>query len=294
MLETTLTKPAKPAIWSRNILPEITYRSERQIQTVSRLPTQDELPCDDGVPMETERHRLQMELLINSLVPWLEQQGAGYVSGNMFVYFSDKQLRNQDFKGPDVFVVLGVSQAERKSWVVWEEGKSPDIVIELLSESTAAVDKGEKKTIYQNQLKVGEYYWFNPFKSEDFVGWTLEQGIYQKKDLDVQNRLISQQLGLALVRWEGVFNRTKAVWLRWATLEGELLPTPHEYECRQKEQERQQKEQAQQRAEEAYREKEQAQQRAKEAYREKEQAQQRAEQLAAKLRALGINPDELG
>jgi hypothetical protein len=60
MLETTLTKPAKPAIWSRNILPEITYRSERQqIQTVSRLPTQDELPCDDGVPMETERHRLQ-------------------------------------------------------------------------------------------------------------------------------------------------------------------------------------------------------------------------------------------
>jgi len=264
MLETTLTKPAKPAIWSRNLPPEITYRSERQqiqkqIQTVSRLPTQDELPCDDGVPMETERHRLQMELLINSLDPWLEQQGAGYVSGNMFVYFSDKQLRNQDFKGPDVFVVLGVSQAERKSWVVWEEGKSPDIVIELLSESTAAVDKGEKKTIYQNQLKVGEYYWFNPFNSEDFVGWTLEQGVYQKKDLDAQNRLISQQLGLALVRWKGVFNRTKAVWLRWATLEGELLPTPHEYERRQK-----------------------------------EQVQQRAEQLAAKLRALGINPDELG
>ena len=34
-------------------------------------PTQDELPCDDGVPMETERHRLQMELLIHTLNPWL-------------------------------------------------------------------------------------------------------------------------------------------------------------------------------------------------------------------------------
>jgi Uma2 family endonuclease len=170
----------------------------------------------------------------------------------MFVYFSDKQLRNQDFKGPDVFVVRGVSQVERKSWVVWEEGKGPDIVIELLSESTAAVDKAEKKTVYQNQLKVWEYYWFDPFNSEDFVGWTLEKGVYQKKALDAQNRLMSEQLGLALVRWEGVFNRVKAVWLRWATLEGELLPTPEEYE------------------------------------------RQRAERLAAKLRALGINPDELG
>jgi Uma2 family endonuclease len=193
-----------------------------------------------------------MELLINSLDPWLEQQGEGYVGGNMFVYFSDKQLRNQDFKGPDVFVVRGVSQVERKSWVVWEEGKGPDIVIELLSESTAAVDKAEKKTVYQNQLKVWEYYWFDPFNSEDFVGWTLEKGVYQKKALDAQNRLMSEQLGLALVRWEGVFNRVKAVWLRWATLEGELLPTPEEYE------------------------------------------RQRAERLAAKLRALGINPDELG
>ena len=29
---------------------------------VALPPTQDELPYDDGVPMETERHRLQMEL----------------------------------------------------------------------------------------------------------------------------------------------------------------------------------------------------------------------------------------
>jgi Uma2 family endonuclease len=280
MLETTLTKPAQPAIWSRNI-PEVIYKGDRrQIPAVLRPPTQDELPCDDGVPMESGRHRLQMELLINSLDPWLEQQGDGYVSGNMFVYFSDKQVLNQDFKGPDVFVVRGVSRVERKSWVVWKEGKSPDIVIELLSESTASVDKDEKKTVYQNQLKVGEYYWFDPFNSEDFVGWRLEQGVYQKKALDAKNRLISQQLGLALVRWEGVFNHVKAVWLRWATLDDELLPTPQEYECREKEQERREKEQ--ERREKEYER------------REKEQAQQRAERLAAKLRALGINPDELG
>ena len=70
----------------------------------------------------------------------------------MFVYFSTAQLKNQDFKGPDFFAVLGVPKGERKSWVTWEEGKAPDVVIELLSESTAQIDKTEKKQIYQDKL----------------------------------------------------------------------------------------------------------------------------------------------
>ena len=66
----------------------------------------------------------------------------------MFVYYSLAQVRNRDFKGPDFFAVLGVPKGERKSWVVWEEGKAPDVVIELLSESTAQQDKTNKKQIY--------------------------------------------------------------------------------------------------------------------------------------------------
>ncbi|MDY7016157.1 MAG: Uma2 family endonuclease, partial [Cyanobacteriota bacterium] len=111
-------------------------------------PTQDELPCDDGIPMETQRHRDQLEILTNALVPWLAARDNGYVGGNMFVYFSLEQARNQDFRGPDFFAVLGVPKGERKSWVVWQEGKAPDIVIELLSPSTAQRDKDEKKRIY--------------------------------------------------------------------------------------------------------------------------------------------------
>jgi hypothetical protein len=74
--------------------------------SIPPLPTQDDLPSCDGAPMETERHRLQMEILINSLKPWLGERG--YVSGNMFMYFSAKHLKNQDFRGPDVFVVRDV------------------------------------------------------------------------------------------------------------------------------------------------------------------------------------------
>ena len=62
-------------------------------------PTQDELPCDDGMPMETERHKLQMDLLIYPLKPWLNRYPeGGYVGGNMFVYFSLEQVRQQDFR----------------------------------------------------------------------------------------------------------------------------------------------------------------------------------------------------
>lgn len=38
---------------------------------------------------------------------WADRQGF-YVGGNMFVYFSLQQVRNKDFRGPDVFVALGV------------------------------------------------------------------------------------------------------------------------------------------------------------------------------------------
>jgi Uma2 family endonuclease len=205
-----------------------TALSEPITSTIPLPPTQDELPYDDGVPMDTERHRLQMELLINTLRPWLNQRAEGYVGGNMFVYFSLAQVRNQDFKGPDFFVVLDVPKGERKSWVVWEEGKGPDVVIELLSESTLERDKTVKKRVYQNQLKVSEYFWFDPFNPEDWAGFNLHAGVYQALVPDEQSRLISQCLGLALVRWHGVYEDVEATWLRWATLEGLLLPTQQE------------------------------------------------------------------
>ncbi|NJO16261.1 MAG: Uma2 family endonuclease [Thioploca sp.] len=192
------------------------------------LPTQDNLPCDDGVPMETERHKKQMELLIASLEPWLIQQPqGGYVSGNMFIYYSFKQIRRQDFKGLDVFVVLDVPPGERKSWVVWEEGKTPDLIIELLSESTAKKDKTNKKLIYQNQLKVAEYFWFDPFNPEDCADFRLHGNRYEAIPLE-NNRFLSQQLGLSLIRWSGTYRGVETTWLRWATLTGDLLLLPEE------------------------------------------------------------------
>ena len=190
-------------------------------------PTEDGLPYDDGMPMETQRHALQLQLLIDPLRLYWEDRQDVYVGGNMFIYFSLAQVRNQDFRGPDFFAVLDVSKRERKSWVVWEEGKGPDVVIELLSESTAAQDKGEKKEIYQNLIRVPEYFWFDPFSGE-WAGFSLQQREYEAIAEDSNGRLISRVLQLALVRWEGVYQEIEARWLRWVTWTGALLPTPQE------------------------------------------------------------------
>ncbi|MEA5496183.1 Uma2 family endonuclease [Limnoraphis robusta] len=240
---------------------------EEKLPVIALPPTQDDLPCDDGIPMETERHKHQSDLLINALWERLKQQNA-YVGGNMFVYFSLEQVRNQDFRGPDVFVVLDVPRQERKSWVIWEEGKGPDIVIELLSESTLSRDKTEKKRIYQSQMRVPEYFWYDPFNPEDFQGFRLQGSVYQPLEPDEQGRLMSQELELALVKWSGSYREIDTVWLRWATLEGELLPTTEEIA----EQQRQRAEQQRQRA---------------------ELAEQQLEQLKQQLRERGIDMPEL-
>lgn len=237
-------------------------------------PTQYELPCDDGIPMETARHKWQMNLLVDPLCTWLANRDA-YVGGNMFVYFSPHQVKTHDFKGPDVFVVLDVPKGERRSWVVWEEGKGPDVVIELLSSSTAGTDKQHKKEIYQRRLRVPEYFWFDPFNPDDLAGFAIRDEIYEPILPDSQQRLISRQLGLQLVLWSGQYAETNTVWLRWATLEGDLLPTDHEL------------------AQQACQRAEQESQRAEQAELLLEQERQRTQQLLEQLRASGVNPSSL-
>ena len=238
------------------------------------LPNLDDLACDDVIPMDTEQHKLQMDLLIYSLKPLLAQRPDGYVGGNRFVHFLD-QAGHREFKDPDVLVVLNVPKGIRKNWVVWREGKEPDVVIELLSPSTLTQDTNEKKQVYQNQLRVKEYFWFDPLNPADWAGFSLQRGAYQKLPVDRDGRLISQQLGLALIRWQGCYEDLDTIWLRWETLDGVLLLAPQAM------------------AKQAEAKVQQAEIKAQQALSAADYQHQRAEQFAAKLRTLGVDPDRI-
>ncbi len=55
---------------------------------------------------------------------------------------------------PDVFVVFGIPKRERIYYLVWDEGKGPDVVIELTSKSTRSEDQNKKKDLYRDVLRV--------------------------------------------------------------------------------------------------------------------------------------------
>ncbi len=171
-------------------------------------------------PVETELHLRQILLLIQGL-EWLWQDRQDfYAFGNLTVYYSPNQRKSEDFRGPDFFVVLGTEKRPRKSWVVWEEnGQYPHVIVELLSNSTATVDRGLKKQLYQDTFRTPDYFWFDPHSLE-FAGFHLVDGQYVPLEPTAEGRLWSQQLQLFL----GVHDQQ----LRFFTPEGALVPTPEE------------------------------------------------------------------
>ncbi|MGI2909488.1 Uma2 family endonuclease, partial [Tolypothrix sp. VBCCA 56010] len=66
-----------------------------------------------------------------------------FIGANLTIYFSRQQLRNRDFRGPDFFLVRDTEKRPRNSWVVWEEdGRYPDLIIELLSVNQKVFSSG--------------------------------------------------------------------------------------------------------------------------------------------------------
>jgi Uma2 family endonuclease len=193
-------------------------------------PGEDDLPWSDGEPVDSERHGKQQTLLTSSLERAWDARDDFYVGGNMFVYYSQLQTKQNDFRGPDVFVVLDTTRRERKSWVVWgENGRTPDVVIEIVSPSTEAVDRGDKMRIYAQLMRVSSYYLFDPLTGV-LEGYRLDQTsrsyvpMAPLPDGDFPCAVLGLRLGVRRGRYQGV----EAEWLRWLDAEGRVLPTDEE------------------------------------------------------------------
>ena len=212
------------------------------------MPPTD-LIFDDGEPLESNRHRIAMNTLIRSLQQAWSDRNDFFTGGNMFIYYSSAQVRNRDFRGPDFFAVLDVDgTTERQGWVVWEEGgRYPDVIVELMSSSTAAVDTGAKKEIYDRIFRTPDYFVFNPFDPNSLQGWHLDSSLgYQPLVPNEQGWLWCQTLGFWLGTWEGTIDREAAVWLRLYDEAGNLVLLPEEAAQQQLEIAQQQAQAAQQ------------------------------------------------
>ena len=214
----------------------------------------------DEPPLESSLHLDQLLLLLACLRWYWRDRNDYFAGGNLTIYYSPRQLKSEDFRGPDFFVVSGTDGHPRKSWVVWEEdGKYPNIIIELLSDSTADTDRELKKSIYQDTFRTPDYFWFSPDTLE-FKGFHLLDGTYEALEPNEQGWLWSEQLQLFL----GIYGQQ----LRFFSPAGVLVPTPEEFANA-------------------------AVQQAEAATQQAEIERQRSNALAAKLRELGIDPEQI-
>jgi Uma2 family endonuclease len=195
-------------------------------------PRGEDLPCDDGEPLETKRHRDQMNLLIDSLNEGWRDRHDFFVGGNMFLYYSETQSKRYDYRGPDVFVVLNTSDRSRKSWVVWEEdGLAPNVIIELTSETTEEIDRGPKMRIYGRLLRVPSYVIYDPYSARlDAYRFDLDHDRYEPVVPDARGYVRCEPLGLYLGVVPGFHRnyREDAPWLRWFDDEGRMFLHPSE------------------------------------------------------------------
>jgi Uma2 family endonuclease len=147
---------------------------------------------------ETDWHRDLMVALIQMLEYFFRNEPRVYVSGNLLVFYEQGNRRRH--VSPDVFMVRGVPKVQRPNYLVWEERRGPQVVIELTSSSTRREDLTTKFDLYRDTLRVREYFLFDPrgdYLEPRLQGYRLRQDVYRPIRL-ADGRLPSQVLGLHL------------------------------------------------------------------------------------------------
>jgi len=239
---------------------QIMYQTDPPRPAQETLPTMYDLPSENpeepGLP--DEFHDMQPQLLKETCRLPDALADNVFCGTDLNLYYDTHHP--QWYKRPDWFLVLGVPRAKqqqdlRLSYVIWQEGIAPMLVIELLSPGTEAEDLGQtlrevnhpptKWQVYEQILRVPYYGVFdrytNLFRLFQLVGTR-----YQVLELPEQ-RFWFEELQLGLGIWQGTYQDTTGLWLRWFDASGHWVETPAE----------------------------------------------RSARLAARLRELGIDPDEL-
>jgi Uma2 family endonuclease len=257
-----------------------------QAPDITHLVTEDDTPVDN-LPSEKQQ-RLLVEPLYSS---WKSDQP--FVAAANVGVFS---AVNRSPLVPDVFLSLDVQVAENwwakehRSYFVWEFGKPPDVVVEIVSNTKG--EETSKKLREYARMGIRYYVIYDPQRS-------VQEDVLKVYELHVGNYVARkdgwmEMVGLGLTLWEGVFEEKRDQWLRWCDREGRIIPTGTEraeQERERAERERERAEQEQKRAEQERERAEQERERAEREQKRAEQEQKRAERLAARLKALGIDPE---
>jgi Uma2 family endonuclease len=227
---------------------------------VADLVTEDDTPVDNW--FSEKQQRLLTEPLYSSWQPPSEESGQPrnfVAAANVGLFYS----RSRPPLVPDMFLSLDAEIPENwyeknhRSYFFWEFGKAPEVVVEIVSNR----EGGEATSKLRDYAKIAVGYYIIYDPTQQLSDETLR--VYELTFRRYRQRADATlpELGLRLTLWEGIYEDKAGVWLRWCDAAGNLIPTGAERAAK-----------AEQRA---------------------VSAEQRAALLAAKLRELGVDPDQL-
>ncbi len=196
---------------------------------IENLVTEDDEPVDN---LFSERQqRLLVEPLYTSWKPTDAESGERrkfFAAVNVGLFFSVHQppLVPDMFLSLDVEMPADVDLKAHRSYFVWEFGKVPDVVVEIVS-NRKGNELTKKLRDYAN-IGVTYYVVLDPFGN---LGGDVLQ-IYELgfgKRLRPKNDAILDEIGLEARLWQGEFEGLSGEWLRWYDVEsGNLILTGKE------------------------------------------------------------------
>ena len=232
-------------------------------------PSIDHIITEDEAPMDNVFSEKQQRLLTEPLyTSW--QPGRPFVAmANVGLFFAPKQFPFV----PDALLSLDVSFPQdlhpkaNRSYFVWEYGKPPNIVIEIVSNKEGREDT--EKIIGYARMGIAYYVIYDPerhLSDEALRVFQLRGMNYQQVTPSPTNAYPLSEISLGFALWHGEFEGCTDDWLRWIDTSGVVVPTGAEQAAT----ERQLAETERNRA---------------------DAEQSRAEKLAEQLRRIGIQPE---
>ena len=243
-------------------------------------PDVDALVIEDDAPVDNLISEKQQRLLTEPLCSNEDVLGDRLflAAANVGVFYAIKQPPIV----PDVFVSLDVevpqdwTQKRNRTYLVWEFGKPPDIVIEIVS-NREGNELGRKLQDYA-RMGVGYYAVFDPLHQLGSTDLYLFENRANRYQALAESWF--EEMGLGLTLWDGVFEGKRDRWLRWHDATGAVIATGAELASQER-----------QRADTESRRADIERQRADTESQRAEAAEARAIQLADQLRSLGIDPN---
>ncbi len=230
-------------------------------------------PDSDGLPMSDNTKQFRWIVTIKENLELIYAQNPDvFVAGDLLWY--PVEGNNTIRQAPDVMVALGRPKGDRGSYQQWrEEGIAPQVVFEILSPGNRMGEMNRKLRFYE-QYGVNEYYIYDPDRV-DFAGW-LRSGD-RLESIEEPINWTSPLLGIRF--------KLEAGELEIDRPDGQPFLSFVDLDLR--------RQAAEQRAQTAQQRAETAEQRAETAEQRADDIQQQAARLAAKLRELGIDPENI-